>query len=612
MKQLVIGTAGHVDHGKTALIEALTGFKGDETEEERRRQITIELSFSNLKEENTNIAFIDVPGHEKLVKTMISGAFGFDAALVAIDANEGMMPQTKEHLQILDLLHVKHIIIALTKSDLADKNSLQNQISQIEKEFEKYPNLTIKHILPTSIYDKDSILLLKQKLLALPTIDRADRGVFRYYVDRSFSLKGIGTVVTGTVLEGELETQQKVWICELAKEAVVRNIQVHGVDEQVAKIGERAAVNLGNISHHSIKKGTLLTQKGYVRGFRVADVWAESLSGFKLPHNTKVMFHAGAKQVEATFLHYEGEAPLEKGFSKVIFNEELFLTFDEPFIVSLSGHTIAGGRVVNAINDPIKKRDKLPLLEALYHKDFQASFTILSNIHKKGFGLISAYQRFGLSHNDALSIANSMQENLFIDEKNLVIYPYSAIDTLKKLIVSIYEKNRYALLSATSIAIKLKWASAGLAQKALEELEEEGFIGEKDGVWVKNGVDIEDIDSHVQGKIYAILKESNDAPDAPYNIYDSLDIDRKTGDDALKKLTTSRKVVRLAHNLFVTTEALTSIVTKLREIIKTSGFVDVKNSKEHFGLTRKYLIAYLDYLDNFDDIVKDGMRRRLK
>ncbi|MFA6757505.1 MAG: SelB C-terminal domain-containing protein, partial [Sulfurospirillaceae bacterium] len=202
--------------------------------------------------------------------------------------------------------------------------------------------------------------------------------------------------------------------------------------------------------------------------------------------------------------------------------------------------------------------------------------------------------------------------NLFIDEKNLVIYPYSAIDTLKKLIVSIYEKNRYALLSATSIAIKQKWARAGLAQKALEELEEEGFIGEKDGVWVKNGVDIEDIDSHVQGKIYAILKESNDAPDAPYNIYDSLDIDRKTGDDALKKLTTSRKVVRLAHNLFVTTEALTSIVTKLREIIKTSGFVDVKNSKEHFGLTRKYLIAYLDYLDNFDDIVKDGMRRRLK
>jgi selenocysteine-specific elongation factor len=612
IKQLVVGTAGHVDHGKTALIRALTGVEGDQTEEEKRRGITIELSFCNLKEKDTNIAFIDVPGHEKLVKTMISGAFGFDGALIAIDAKEGIKPQTIEHLQILNLLHVKHCVVALTKSDLVSLDQIQNQTLIINEHLKNYPHLQVKGILPVSIYDEKSIQNLKTTLLNLPAVSRPDRGVFRYYVDRSFSLKGVGTVVTGTVLEGSLEVGKKVWVCELAKEAVVRNLQVHGNDVEVAKVGERAAVNLGNLSHHAIKKGTLLTQKGYVRGFDVADVWFECLDNRTISHNIKLIFHAGAKQVEATLLHYEGEEPRAQGFAKIRFSEPLFLTFDEPFILSLSGRTIAGGRVLNPINDPIKKRLKLPLLKALYAKDFTNAFALLSQIHKKGFGLISAYQRFGLSHEDALNIVKSIPKDLFVDEKGLVVYPLSALDTLESIIKEIYTKNSYALLSATSVSIKLIWASPGLAQEVFNRLESQGFVEKKDGVYVKSGIKIEDVGSHVENRIYAILKESHEAPDAPYNIYDQLDIDRKTGDSALKRLTASKKVVRLAHNLFVTTEALTSMMTRLREIIKNEGYVDVKNAKSHFGLTRKYLIAYLDYLDQFDDIIKDGMARKLK
>jgi len=612
LKQLVIGTAGHVDHGKTALIKALTGVEGDQTEEEKRRGITIDLSFSNLKEDETNIAFIDVPGHEKLVKTMISGAFGFDAALVAIDVREGIKPQTVEHLQILNLLLVKHCVIALTKIDLVTPTQIQNQTLLISEHLQEYAHLHVKAILPVSIYESESIQNLKKTLLELPSVVRPDRGVFRYYVDRSFSLKGIGTVVTGTVLEGQLEVGKKVWVCELAKEAMVRNLQVHGDDVDVAKVGERAAVNLGNISHNAIKKGTLLTQKGYVRGFNVADVWFECLDKRTLAHNIKLIFHAGAKQVEATMLHYESEQPQSKGFGKIRFSEPLFLTFDEPFILSLSGHTIAGGRVLNPINDPIKKKIKLPLLKALQEKDFARAFTLLSKIHKKGFGLISAYQRFGLSHEDALAITKAIPEDIFVDEKGLVVYPSSALDSLESIIRAIYEKNPYALLSATSVSLKLIWASAGIAQKALDRLESQGIIEPKEGVYVKTGVNIEDVGNHVEERIYTILKEAHESPDAPYNIYDQLDIDRKTGDDALKRLTSSRKVVRLAHNLFVTTIALTSMMTRLREIMKTEGYVDVKNTKEHFGLTRKYLIAYLDYLDQFDDVIKEGMARKLK
>lgn len=167
MNYAIIGTAGHVDHGKTALIEALTGFIGDTLEEEKRRGITINLSFSSMQNASTNVAFIDVPGHEKLLKNMIAGAFGFDGSLVVVDANEGIMPQTKEHLEILNLLHVKNIIVALTKKDLATPEVIEQRKYEITEHFKGLSNLKLVHIIPVSIYDKASIETLKNALFCL-------------------------------------------------------------------------------------------------------------------------------------------------------------------------------------------------------------------------------------------------------------------------------------------------------------------------------------------------------------------------------------------------------------------------------------------------------------
>ena len=157
MKNVNVGLFGHIDHGKTALIKALSGFEGDTLEEEKRRGITINLSFSNLQNKDTNIAFIDVPGHEKLIKNMIAGAFGFDASMVVIDANEGIMPQTNEHLEILNLLHVEHIIVALTKADLVSKEIIEKRIAEIKEYFKTFSHLKLKAIIPVSIYDSNSI-----------------------------------------------------------------------------------------------------------------------------------------------------------------------------------------------------------------------------------------------------------------------------------------------------------------------------------------------------------------------------------------------------------------------------------------------------------------------
>ena len=610
MKYIIVGTAGHVDHGKTALIEALTGFSGDTLEEEKKRGITIDLSFSNMQNSDTNVAFIDVPGHEKLLKNMIAGAFGFDSSLVVVDANEGLMPQTIEHLEILNLLHMKNIVIALTKSDLVDASHLVKTQEDVKTYIKTLVNLEIFALVPVSIYDEDSIQKLKSILFSLPILEKESNGLFRYYTDRSFSLAGVGQVVTGTVLDGTINVGDKVFAPEINQEFKIKNLQVHQKDVKSATSSLRTAINLQGNSKSPLRRGTLLCKKGFIKGFNSIDVWVEGIEKHEIKHNSSVNFFVGTKQVVAKVLLLGGVESTDKGFATLNFKQKLFLVHNEPFILSSGGRTIGGGRVLNPINDPLKKKAKLELLKALKDDDFDSVFLLLSTIHKKGFGLISSNQRFGLNHEEALKVANGLS-GVFVDEKGLVVYPIGITTELKTIVQNIYKKNKYALLSASSLSSKLKWASISLLNSVLEDLCEDEFLALENGVYKNAKVEIKNIDEHVEDKIYEILKNAELTPDAPYNIYDDLDIDRKMGDNALKRLTRAKKVVRLAHNIFVEAKALSRAVVALREIMSKEGFVDVATFKKHFDMSRKFLVAYLDYLDNFDDIKKEDNRRSL-
>lgn len=605
MKQLIIGTAGHIDHGKTSLIRALSGFEGDTLDEEKRRGITIDLSFSHLSDNGNNISFIDVPGHEKLVKTMICGAFGFDGALLVVDAKEGLMPQSIEHLHVLELLCLKYIVVAISKADLVSKEDIEN-ITQNVKEFFKnnFSHLVIFDILSVSIYDENSLKNLKNTLFKIPKISRVDRDVFRYYIDRTFSLKGIGTIVTGTVLEGFMKKNSKVCIANLNKEVNVKNLQVHNENVEIATQGQRVAVNLSDVSHSDLERGYLLTKKGYIRGFYSADIFVKVLPNRTISHDTHITFHVGAKEVEAKILYYNEV----KGFAKVEFEEIMYLVFNEPFIITKAGVVCGGGVVLNAINDPLKKQLKQKLLEVLHENNFLFAFRILIDCHKKGFGLISSYQRFGLTHEEAKEIAFKIPD-ILIDEKAMNIYPKSATDEVCILIKKIYEKNPYALLSANSLSIKHTWISQTLANSSLNSLEKDGLIAKNAGVYQSTGIKMQDIQNLVENKILEIIKSGKNAPEAPYNIYDEMDLDRKMGDDALKKLTQSKKVIRLSHNLFICTQELSQMIILMKEIITKKGFIDINEAKDKFSLSRKYLVAYLDYLDKFDDIKKIGDKR---
>jgi selenocysteine-specific elongation factor len=606
MSNIIIGTAGHIDHGKTALIKALNGFEGDSTNEEKQRGITIDLSFSNLSRGQQNIAFIDVPGHEKLVKNMIAGAFGFDYVMIVVSAAEGIRPQTVEHLEIINLLGLKEIIVVITKKDLVTPEELKEKKEQLLLFLNTF-DFEIKFIHEVSIYEKESIEKLKNSLFSINNSIKQEENFFRYYVDRVFSPKGIGTVVTGTILGKKIELNEKIFICDSQMESKIKNIQVHNNNTLEANISNRAALNLQGININQIKRGDLITKKGHIRGFDGIDISFKCLKDKKLHHNQTYTLFIGAKKIEVKVLLFDCITNLETGFATLKANEKLYCIFGEKIILRNANDTICGGKVLNPVIDPMKKNQKRRLLEALENGNFSLAYEELLEAHKKGLGIISSTQRFALSHEEAITFAKKL-ENVFVDEKELVIYPLQTKDLIKDFIKEIYTKNSYALLSNASINLRLKWASTAFIQCALDELVSEEFLV-RDVSLYKNSNIKEDFTKELETVFLHRLKQEDITPTAPYNIYDDLDIDRKLGDDILKSLTAKKQVIRLQHNLFIHFESLNKIVKTMKEIIKEDGFIEISNFKTRFDLSRKYLITYLDYLDNYSNIKKVENRR---
>lgn len=608
MSNIIIGTAGHIDHGKTALIRALNGFEGDSTNEEKQRGITIDLSFSNLNRAERNIAFIDVPGHEKLIKNMIAGAFGFDYVMLVVSSKEGLMPQTIEHIEILSLLGIKNLILVITKKDLVDEKTLKEQEAKIVEFLNEF-EFNIKFIKAVSIYDEKSIEDLKNTLFTISNSTKNEENFFRFYVDRVFSVKGSGTVVTGTVLGKKIELEEKVFIPHLQKETKIKNIQVHNQNAIEANISSRAALNLSSVDINSLQRGDIITKKGFLRGFDTIDISFQCLKNKKLNHNQTYTLFIGAKKIDVKVLLFDSLTSLGDGFATLKMDEKIFTIFGEKVILRSANDTICGGVILNPIYDPMNKNQKRDLLKNLYKRDFKNAFKILLEAHKRGLGVVSSTQRFALSHDESLEFANSL-EDVFVDKKELVIYPIKTKDEIVEFIKNIYIKNSYALLSSSSINLRVPWASIEFINSALDDLVQNGFLV-KEGQLYKNANIKEDITKELENIFLERLKSEDITPTAPYNIYDDLDIDRKLGDDILKSLTAKKDVIRLQHNLFIHSQSLNKIIKSMRDIIKQDGFIEIFNFKQRFDLSRKYLVCYLDYLDNFSDIKKVENRRVL-
>lgn len=591
---LIIGTAGHIDHGKTSLIKALNGFEGDTLKEEQERQITLSLSFSSLEKEGKKLSFIDTPGHKDLLKTMISGAFALNACLFVVDINEGLKAQSLEHLSVLELLGVKDLILVLNKCDLCE------DIDAKTKEIAAQLSLKPLKIFHTSVRSNLGIESLKNYLFSLQEKE-SEEAIFHFYIDRVFSLKGVGTIVTGSLNEGEIALKEKIICLDTQQELIIKNIQNHDSNLDQIKAPARVALSL-NCDYKNLQKGFLLSKKGFFKPFLQIEAYV------KAPNlaNQNYVFCVGTKQLEAK-IHILKELKVGEYYAEIRFKKPMYLCFDERFILLENARVKGGGVVLNPVSEPLNKELKLRLLDLLLNKDFLSAFDLLKNAHKKGFGLLSSYQRFKLSHTQALNVANNLQ-NAFIDEKNYNIYDTSSINLLQNSIHKILAKNPYAMLSAHSLALRNAWASEGICAFALENM---SILEFKNGIFFKKGVDFEKLQEKNSNALYEKIKAQALQVQAPYNLYESLELDRKSGDLMLKKLTKEGLVVRLAHNLFVDKATLLNFKEELLNLLKNTS-LDVQTMKTRFHFSRKYAIAYLEYLDLDERIIKKDEKRFLK
>src|SRR5579872_886223 len=289
MKSVIVGTAGHIDHGKTTLVKALTGIDADRLEEEKRRGITIDLGFANLEldsaaGEKLRLGFVDVPGHERFVRNMLAGVGGIDIVLLVIAADEGIKPQTREHFDICRLLAIPRGIVVLTKADSIDAETLEVVRAEVE-DFLSGSFLDSKRtpIVPVSAITGSGIDQLKKEL-ARAAVDanlRNVRALPRLPIDRAFVMKGFGTVVTGTLIAGTIRREQELELHPSGKRVRARGIQVHGAATEEARAGERTAVNLAGVATEELRRGMMLSQPGTLEPSRQIDVRLELLPGAK-------------------------------------------------------------------------------------------------------------------------------------------------------------------------------------------------------------------------------------------------------------------------------------------------------------------------------------------
>ena len=374
MSQTVIGTAGHIDHGKTTLVKALTGTDTDRLREEQERGMTIDLGFAFLSDE---ITIIDVPGHEKFIRNMVAGVSAIDAALLTIAADDGIMPQTREHFDILSILGVPAGVVALNKIDLVDDPEWLDLLEEEIREFLAGSFMEGAPIVRVSGETSEGVEQLRSVLLNIADAskERRDRGFFRLFADRAFSMKGFGSVVTGTVTGGLLKSGANVELLPALAHAKVRGLQSHG--ESVAEVarGDRAAVNLSQIEKGALKRGSQLAEKGFLKPSKVLGISFSLLERTerRVKHQQRVRLHIGTEEVLGRiFFVEEGRKKCEAGETTVALvrlEQEVAAAVDDSFILRFysPAETIGGGTIVDPA-PPVRLKAARPWLAGLVNK----------------------------------------------------------------------------------------------------------------------------------------------------------------------------------------------------------------------------------------------------
>src|SRR5215472_14297077 len=617
LKSVIVGTAGHIDHGKSTLIEALTGTHPDRLEEEKRRGITIDLGFAFLEQGGVRYGFVDVPGHERFVRNMLAGASGIDLVLLAIAADEAIKPQTREHFDICRLLGVEHGVIALTKCDLADNDTRELARLEIE-DFVKGTFLAKAPIVEVSAKTQQGLAELKAALGAAANEVKAKDTAryFRLPVDRSFAVKGFGTVVTGTLFSGQVSVGDEVELLPEGKLLRVRGLQTGGKSVERAEAGQRTAVNLAGVEHGAIQRGMVLSAKGRLRPTRRVDVRLELLpSAPVLKNRARVHFHAGTLETigEVHLLGRREVAPGQTALAQLRLQDDAVSVRGDRFIVRQFSPvvTIGGGVVLDPLSRRFSAKDsgRAQFLEKLDAGSREEILCAMAGRNVLGIIAEQVIVRTGWTMAElqaaAKTLARQQSVRVVSNEPFIVVSESRFTEVVRQLLARVerFHKENPLLPGVTREELK-----AGLGRRvrpeafarALQLLIDERKLAVEGEFVKKAGVRISLTPEEIRAKdqITQAFARAGLAVPSVDEVLAQLKMEKTRAEKLLQILLREKVLIRVSADLIFHQQALEGLNQLLTQYKKTKGErIGVPAFKQLTRITRKYAIPLLEHLD---------------
>jgi selenocysteine-specific elongation factor len=619
MKHFVLGTAGHVDHGKTALIKALTGVDTDRLKEEKERGITIELGFASLNlPSGETLGIVDVPGHEKFIKNMVAGAAGIDVVMLVIAADEGIMPQTKEHLHICSLLGITTGIVALTKIDLVEKDWLELVKSEIT-EYLLGSFLENAPIVPVSAIKQEGLadLITAIDEAVRKINEKADDGIFRLPVDRVFTMKGFGTVITGTMISDHIKIGEDIEILPEVITTRIRGIQVHNQPVDTAWAGQRTAINLQGIEKSTIERGNVLVRPKTVWPSKRLDVFVEFLgsNSKNLKNRALVRLHTGTSEIIARIILLDKDdlAPGQKAFAQLVLERADVIVASDRFVLRSYSPvtTIGGGQIIDPLPLKHKRQNEKIIADLNILQSGTLSERISVIMERTGFtGINLRGLNFRLGANakkirEALESLFSGKKAILLDSEDTTVissYFYNQLEELIGKNLAAYHKKNPLQEGISKEQLKEtlgRAISAKLFNLALRSLnKKETIVSDKDNVRL-TGHQVQlagDLDS-LRHDITGIYSEAGLTPPSITDVVSGFKDQKAKAQSIIKLMLKDGDLIKINEEMCFSREVLGKLREDYKAMLIKDGKATPATFKDLTGLSRKYIIPLMEYFD---------------
>ena len=629
MKNIIIGTAGHIDHGKTTLIKALTGRNTDRWEEEQRRGITIDLGFTYFDLPSGDRAgIIDVPGHERFINNMVAGVVGMDLVLLVIAADEGIMPQTREHMDILNLLGIEKSIIVLNKCDLVDEEWLELVEEEVKEELhgtflEHAPVVKVSAATGEGL---DSLIDTIVHMTSDEVVSKDVQTIPRLPIDRAFTLSGFGTIITGTLVSGTITKEDTLEMYPIGKECKIRSIQVHGQDKNECYAGQRVAINLSNVKKKEIKRGCVLAPPNSMKNTDLLDVKLQILDSSMriLTNHTRLHFFTGTSEIlcRAVLLDKEEIGPGESGYVQLRLEEEIAVRRGDKFVVRFySPMETIGGGVILEPNPGVKRRFREEVIEELKRKESGSTADVIElHVKEHKDTLITMTELAKLT---ALSVEEVQEDVKELEEQGLVcVFPMRkdtyvwhtdskrAAGQLLNQALKNYEDKypyRYGMKKAEVQVTHLPKIKPNVFDKIIEKLIDEGHLKRVEEFLCTPEYEVRK--DEIYGKVSKILIDTFAKAKYDFVRYSEIDfkgISRDIVDDILNILLEEQKIVKVTDDMYTLSEYMQHAKELIQEKLQENPVITIAQVRDIFETSRKSAKPILEYMDGIKVTKKTG------